>query len=190
MYSGYDHTNPRLPTRKSKPSLSISTVCGRLIAIRRTSSASTTPTTVAHRSGHPDNARTSTDGTAAPYASGTPLGCPCRGVGGPSRAEWRWHQISPLPSEPRQYRVYCSHARRVINRPHVRASLKQCFAHCGVVDALDRQGRRKVDGRIEHRAPPSVLDFQRRTPTQQVMHDVRHAVWRGPVERRHLVPVL
>src|SRR4249920_2538189 len=68
MYSGYDQTNPRLPTRKSKPSLSISTVCGRPIAIRRTSSASTTPTTISPRSAHSDDAGT-THGAQLPIFS-------------------------------------------------------------------------------------------------------------------------
>src|SRR3954469_12953994 len=38
--SGYDQTNPLFATRKSNPSLSISTTSGRRSAIRRTSSAS------------------------------------------------------------------------------------------------------------------------------------------------------
>src|SRR5580704_18636233 len=38
--SGYDQTNPLPPTRKSKPSLSISSTSGRASATRRTSSAS------------------------------------------------------------------------------------------------------------------------------------------------------
>src|SRR5215469_6774907 len=40
--SGYDHTNPLPPTRKSKPSLSISSTCGSASARRRTSSSSAT----------------------------------------------------------------------------------------------------------------------------------------------------
>src|SRR5690349_25125261 len=40
--SGYDQRKPWLATRKSKPSLSISTTCGRARAKRRTSSASAT----------------------------------------------------------------------------------------------------------------------------------------------------
>src|SRR5687767_9351945 len=68
MCSGYDQTNPRLPTRESKPSLSISTVCGRLVAIRRTSSASTTLTTVSPRSAHPDDARTARPDNVTEYA--------------------------------------------------------------------------------------------------------------------------
>src|ERR1700722_20085509 len=41
--SGYDQTNPLPPTRKSKPSLSISSTCGKASARRRTSSASAIP---------------------------------------------------------------------------------------------------------------------------------------------------
>src|SRR5215467_9010149 len=40
--SGYDQTKPLLPTRKSKPSLSISATWGKPSARRRTSSASAT----------------------------------------------------------------------------------------------------------------------------------------------------